>query len=396
MIQKDDAQVKNIEAAVAKSCEHVVLLQDDVQMMAERAEAAHVVEQGLWDGLLQLGRALLDEYIVRQGTGDVGDSVALTDGRQVPQCGLHTRSYVSVFGPVAITRRCDGQGTIEAVPLDARRNLPERAYSYVLQQWSQAFAVHEAYGETVVTIEEVLHVGTTVRTPEHVNRDTAQRVPSFRATAPPPEPVTGEPVVVAAVDGKGVPICRAPSPEAAGRHRRTKGEKANKQTMACVGAVSTIRPFRRTVDEVLDEVLRPQAQQHRPVPQQTHGQADLLGGKAATFAWMAQEVAARHPAGTQPVVCLGDGERALWTATAQHLSGVIEILDLFHVTEQLWQVAPCFHKEGSASTWRRGIPSGVGSPKGPVGIWSKIAWNAPACAGPWTGPRRCLTFGPRI
>jgi hypothetical protein len=29
--------------------------------MAEQGEAAHTVEHGLWDGLLQLGRALLDE-----------------------------------------------------------------------------------------------------------------------------------------------------------------------------------------------------------------------------------------------------------------------------------------------------------------------------------------------
>jgi hypothetical protein len=302
----------------------------------------------LWDGLLQVGRAVLDESVVRQGTGEVGETVALTDGRQVPQCGLHTRSYVSVCGPVEIIRMWYGEGTIEAVPLDARRTLPERVYSSGLQQWSQACAVHDAYGETVVTLDELLHVGTTVRTLEHVNRDTAQRVAGVQAAAPPPEPATGETMVVAAVDGNGVPICRDTPAESAGRHRRTTGEKANKKKMACVGAVSTIQPFRRTVEEVLDEVLRRQVQQHRPVPQQKHVQANLLGGKEATFTWMAQEVAARNPEGTQPVVCVGDGERALWTATAQHLPEVIEIVDRFHVTEKLWLAAHCFHKEGSA------------------------------------------------
>jgi hypothetical protein len=243
---------------------------------------------------------------------------------------------------------CYGEGKIEAVPLEAHLNLPERAYSYLLQQWSQAFAVHDAYGEVVGKLGDLLHVGTTVRTLEHVNREAAQDVAGFRETAPPPEPATGETVVVAAVDGKGVPICRDTPAASVGRHRRPKGEKANKKKMACVGAVYTIRPFRRTVDEVLDEVLRHQAQQQRPIPQHKHVQANLLGGKEATFPWMAQEVAARNPEGTQPVVCLGDGERALWTATAQHLPGVIEILDLFHVTEKLWLAAHCFHKEGSA------------------------------------------------
>lgn len=348
MIQHNAVIVKNIETAVAKSREQFAGLQAYVRLMAEQAGEAHTVEHGLWDGLLQLGRVLLEEYFERQGTGEVGESVSLTDGRSVPQCGLHTRTYVSVFGPVEVTRVCYGEGKIEAVPLDARLNLPARAYSYLLQHWSQAFAVHDAYGETVVKLDELLHVGTTVRTLEHVNRDTAQSVASFRATAPPPVLARGATVVVAAVDGKGVPICRDPSAESTGRHRRTKGEKANKKKMACVGAVYTIQPFRRTVNEVLDEVMRHQAQQHRPVPQQKHVQANLLGGKEATFTWVAQEVAARNPEGTQPVVCLGDGERALWTATAQHLPEVIEILDLFHVTEKLWLAAHCFHKEGSA------------------------------------------------
>ena len=38
--------------------------------------------------------------------------------------------------------------------------------------------------------------------------------------------------------------------------RRTKGEKANKKQMACVGAVYTIEPFVRSADDILDEVLR--------------------------------------------------------------------------------------------------------------------------------------------
>jgi len=348
MIQHEDALVKNIEVAAAASREQFVVLQEYVQMMAEQACEAHTVEQGLWDGVLALGRALLGEYFLRQGSGDVGEHVSLVDGRSVPRQGLHTRRYVSVFGPVSVERMCYGEGKSEAVPLDATLNLPYRDYSYLLQQWSQAFAVHDAYGETVVQLEEVLHVGTTVRTLERVTRDSAADVPGYREAAPPPAPAPEGAVVVAAVDGKGVPICRETPPEPVGRHRRTKGEKANKKKMACGGAVYAIQPFVRTADEVLDEVLRPQAHTHRPHPQGKRVQANLGGGKEATFAWMAQEVAARNPAGTQPVICVGDGERALWTATAQHLPGVIEILDLFHVLEKLWLVAHCFHKEGSA------------------------------------------------
>ena len=58
------------------------------------------------------------------------------------------------------------------------------------------------------------------------------------------------------------PQARRPKPH----HRRTKGEKANKKQMACVGAVYSIKPFVRTPDDVLDEVLRDRCSDDRPGP----------------------------------------------------------------------------------------------------------------------------------
>jgi hypothetical protein len=63
----------------------------------------------------------------------------------------------------------------------------------------------------------------------------------------------------------------------AASHRRGKGEEANQMRMAAVGTVSTIEPFARTPDEVIDGVMREKAAQHRPRP--THKRAELLVGK---------------------------------------------------------------------------------------------------------------------
>ena len=336
-----------IEEAVVKSQEQFKALQEYVRTAAERPSDAHVVEQGIWDRLLQLGQAFLTEYVARQGGGDVGETLTLSSGEQLPCVGLHTRRYVSVFGAVSIERMCYGRCKIEAVPLDARLNLPPNEYSYLLQNWSQSFAVHDAYGETVVKVERLLHLGLSVRTLENLNRDIAKSVESFHEVQPRPDPATEGALIVAAVDGKGVPVCREKPKQDQGRHRRKKGEKANKKKMACVGAVYTIQPFCRTADDVLNEVMRKKAQKQRPVPQNKHVQAHLIEGKDATFGWIAQEVAARNPDGSRPLVCLCDGEKALWTAKAQHLEDAVEVLDLFHVTEKLWLAAHCFHSEDS-------------------------------------------------
>ena len=58
-------------------------------------------------------------------------------------------------------------------------------------------------------------------------------------------------------------------------------------------------------------------------------------------------MAARNPDHDRPVICLMDGERALWDMQREHFADAVGILDLFHVLERLWAVAHCFHKEGS-------------------------------------------------
>ena len=124
--------------------------------------------------------------------------------------------------------------------------------------------------------------------------------------------------------------------------------------MACVGSVYTIEPFVRTADDVVDEVMRNHCQADRPVPQHKQVRAELtrliegeeVNGKDQIFTWFADQVAHRNPAGDKPVVCVMDGERALWKTLKRYVEKVVCILDLFHVMERLWQAAHCFHPEG--------------------------------------------------
>lgn len=85
----------------------------------------------------------------------------------------------------------------------------------------------------------------------------------------------------------------------------------------------------------------------------TYDQGDLhIDAETEVFTWMAQEVRLRRRRAasgeTQPMVCLMDGQRSLWTSRAAHLpEGMVEILDLLHVTSYLWVAAYLFHSEGS-------------------------------------------------
>src|ERR1051326_5143673 len=68
-------------------------------------EPLHQVERELWDLLLQVGRSCLGAFLDSHGTGDLGETVALPDGRETHRLDeLHTRRYVSIFGAFALPR----------------------------------------------------------------------------------------------------------------------------------------------------------------------------------------------------------------------------------------------------------------------------------------------------
>ena len=330
-----------------------------VEQAARQGERIDRVERGLMKRLLALGLTLLHAFIAQHGDGDVGPTVSDNDGhtfRRLPT--PHDRRYVSIFGELSIPRIVYGtrEGQkIERAPLDEQLALPGGDFSYVLEDWVQRFAVKESFAEAAESLATLLGLRLGVRTLEHMNQEMGDSVIPFRiATEPPPAEEEAEILVVTA-DGKGVPMRRPVQEGPKPHHRRTKGEKANKKQMACVGAVYSIAPFVRTAEDIIDEVLRKERAKDRPKPLHKHVWAELsrdidgepLAAKDAVFAALFDDLNLRNVGIDRPVVCLMDGERALWEAQRVYFPEAVGILDLFHVMERLWTAAHCFHSEGS-------------------------------------------------
>lgn len=347
------------EQASLKAQQQFDALRAFVDRAARDGQRIDTVERELFRQLLGLGHSLLSAFVAQQGEGDLGPEAETADGhvaRRLPE--RHDRRYVSVFGELTITRVAYGSREgqrIERTPLDERLGLPEGDFSYVLEDWSQRLCLKGSFAEAGRSLEMLLGLKPGSRTLEHMSREVAGYVPPFRAALPLPPPGEEGPLLVVTADGKGVPMRRPPQDGPRPHHRRTKGEKANKKQMACVGAVYTVEPFVRTADDILDEVLRDERAGQRPVPQHKHVWAEMtrqVGGevvnaKEALFAHLESEATARNSGHDRPVVCLMDGERALWDMQRGHFAGAVGILDLFHVLERLWAVAHCFHTEGS-------------------------------------------------
>lgn len=351
------------EQAILKAREVFDTIVAAVRESACEAKPIHEVERQLWDLSLTMMRQMLEGYVAGFDQGDLGPTVE-HEGRSLRRLEQpHTRRYVSAFGELSIARRVYGTRETqkhEVVPLDAMLSLPEGEFSYLLEQWDQGFCVQNSYGKSRQSVQQILGIGQSVRSLEHMTRAMAGDAdPFFEAQASPPADQEGEILVVTA-DGKGVPMCRVDG-EDAPRGRLTKGQKKQKKREACVGAVYSIDRFERSAEDVIDEISRDQKQTQRPKPQHKRLRAELtrpddegqeIRGKERTFAWLAQEVEARNPDGEKPVVCLMDGAAALWTMAAAYLPGVTRILDLLHVMEYVWKAAHCFHAEASAEARR--------------------------------------------
>jgi hypothetical protein len=336
-----------------------------VQDAAAQGSPVHEVEKGIWERTLRMGRQALGQFLALQGEGDVGEQATMSDGRSWERLEEpHGRWYQSIFGPFRLERVVYGtrEGQrIEYVPLDARLQLPESEFSYVLQDWTQALGVEHAFAKTAETLDRILGLNIPVDSQERMNHKMALTVGEFRASRPAPAKKDEGLIVVVTADGKGVPM-RRPARQMPAGARRKKGEKANKKQMATVGCVYTVDPKERRAEDVVAALFgehRPQnvwaepepvAQQKRIWSSLSYPQDDgKIEAEEEVFGWMFEEVQRRREP-WQPLVCVMDGQPSLWESRRTYLPAddVVEILDLLHVTPRLWEAAYLFHPEGSA------------------------------------------------
>ena len=230
-----------------------------VQQAVVAGTAAHEVEREVWKRVLAMGRQATGHFFQMQGDGDVGETIEMPDGRELRRLDEpHRRTYRSIFGPFTLSRYVYGtrEGQrIDFVPFDARLELPESEYSYVLQDWAGTLSVEHAFGRTAQTLEGILGLSLPVDSLERMTRKMSESVAGFRESLKkPPVKEEGE-ILVATADGKGIPM-RRPADQRPVGARRKKGEKANKKQMATLGGVYTVDPKSRTAEEVVEALFR--------------------------------------------------------------------------------------------------------------------------------------------
>lgn len=342
-------------------------LWQQLEVFAQEGAAAHTVERHLFRELLKMGFELLGYFFRQLGPGDQGAQVALPDGRVVKRLpGMHERRYQSVFGEYVLPRWVYGVREKQAqayVPLDARLQLPESSFSYLLQDWAQALAVEFSFEHVADVLSRILGLKLGVSALERMNREMAGAMEAYTAEVK-AQPASAGEFIVASADGKGVPMRKAADQPPIRAHDGHRGPPVDRKKMAILGAVYDAKAHVRTPEQVLEALFghpvaaNDDAPAQRPKPiakavnaSLTHTTAEgaIVNAREVIFPWLGEQVRQRDPGRHKPVIVLMDGQACLWTDAQAALgqSPRVEILDLLHATSKLWEVAYAFHAEGA-------------------------------------------------
>jgi hypothetical protein len=347
----------SIEAMLLEGQGEVNQLFDFVKNNAEAMDA-YRMEQAIFSRIMGIGLAAMKGYFAKKGTGDIGDVLELDDGTTLnKEKRLNWKNYYSVFGKFGVPRTCyRTEGVNGVMPLDGQANLPERSYSYLLQEWMDLLSIRDSFGEASVTLNKLLGTGVSASRFEVVNRESAGSYDGFYEKKEAPAPESEGQIHVVGFDGKGVPVIKSEAAKI--QPRPGKGEKRQKKKEAIVGVSYTIDPKVRTATEVAENLVYPEKAKKKKEegtkPPEIRAQnarriASLERSKEDVMREIIKDAKTRDPDDKKPLVAVMDGALGLWNLLTTLLLGVnwVGILDIIHVVEYLWKVANALYGERS-------------------------------------------------
>lgn len=249
----------------------------------------------------------------------------LASGRRVHD--HRTRTVVSLFGPLDVSRsRCrDGQG--QCCPLDkAMGLLGQRGWTVAVQETVSLLSCECGFETVSDLMGRLFGVGISPPTVQQLAESAGQRAEQWLQQPPPsPEDPWQVPdTLIVATDG-----CKAPQRD--GWHEVKVAALYPKQARSR-------RPSGR------GKLLR----------KEYFASLEAAQGFGEALWWRAQGWAVQK---VRRVVVMGDGAPWIWSLSEMHFPGAVEIVDFYHAAEHLWEVGEALwgdrHTSLATRSWVR-------------------------------------------
>ena len=145
------------------------------------------VERHILSMVMAVGKAALEEFVVAKGTGYAGKEIVDARGNRCPYARNRNCAYRSIFGTIPIRRAYyHATGSPGTFPLDRELNLPERGYSYLVQEFSSHLAVTMSYEDTQEILSSFFPVKVPIRSLERIVGDMCDEANRFYEEKAPP------------------------------------------------------------------------------------------------------------------------------------------------------------------------------------------------------------------
>ncbi len=327
---------------------------------------AYDVEQEIFSRVMKIGVSALKCYFAEKGTGDVGAELVLDNGTVLEKVStLRSRCYFSVFGKIKVPRAyyyCEGVPGV--MPLDALADLPERSYSYLLQEYMDTLSIRDSFKESEITLSKLLGLEVSSSRFEVVNQESGKNYDRFYEKKELPSSDSEGVIQVVQFDGKGVPVIKKEAAKL--KARLGKGEWRQKKKEAMVGVSYTVDRNKRTADEVAESLIYPERAkaekkalkksgvifQKHPKAQNIRRTASLERRKKEVVEVIMEDAKKRNPDDKRPWVAVMDGALGLWNLAAKMFCGTdyVGIQDIIHVVEYLWVAGNALNGENNPET----------------------------------------------
>jgi len=344
---------------------------EDFGQLVERAAhdgtSLREFERNLFDRLLHIGFAAMQQFLAMQGDGDLGETVADEEGRtlyrsaQPAQRRLRTIFGEHRFDAYVYRQRKHPNTPIVLRPVDEHLRIEPDRFSPLLQEFTMLLAVEQSFEPAADAFETIFRQRLSVDSLEGVSRRMGERAGEFLdALGIPPADEEGE-LLVQTADGKGVPLVREDAVQL--RSFEEKPRRPGNRRMATLAGVYSVDRFVRTPEQIVEALFRDERDAaaetpSRPRPCHKHliarfsrvveelDETEPISGSLLALSWASREVEQRRRE-DQTLIRLMDGQHSLWdtaeTCCEVPAEQVVDILDIVHVSSYVWRAAKVFH-----------------------------------------------------
>src|ERR1017187_4087852 len=252
-------------------------------------------------------------------------------GQSAHYGGLRSKPVLTAVGPVEVSRPyywCPSCNTGQ-FPADVELDIENTEFSPGVRRMQamvgQAAPFDQGREQMKVLADLEVTAKSVERTAEALGADIAQREQkeSQQALPLPLPTVTGKPIPILYVqmDGTGVPVVKK---ETVGRQGKIEGQPAHTREVK-LGCVFT----QTTWDKQGYPIRAPDSTTYTGAVET----ADEFGRRLYREAWK------RGWSRAQKQVVMGDGAEWIWNLVAEHFPEAVQIVDLYHARQHLWELA---------------------------------------------------------